>query len=47
MCLQKNIILRITNKALLEKDRKMKKQAQQSNKQLGKRQIMESKVLEE
>ncbi|MCJ1427658.1 hypothetical protein MMC29_005562 [Sticta canariensis] len=43
----KNTTLEITNEALLEKDGEMKKRAQQSNKQLGKEQIMGQKVLEE
>ena len=43
----KNTTLEITNKALLEKDEEMKKQAQWSNKQLGKEQIMGQEVLEE
>ena len=44
--MQKNTTLEITNKALLEKDGEMKKRVQQSNKQLGKEQIMEQEVLE-
>ena len=45
--LAKNTTLKITNKAFLEKDKEMKKQAQQFNKQLEKRQIIEQEVLEE
>ena len=41
----KNTTLEIINKALLEKDGEMKKRAQQSNKQLGKRQIMKQEIL--
>lgn len=42
-----NTTLEITNEALLEKDEKMKKQAQHSRKQLGKRLIMGQKALDE
>ncbi|MCJ1422727.1 hypothetical protein MMC29_000607 [Sticta canariensis] len=42
----KNTTLEITNEALLEKDGEMKKRAQRSNKQLGKKQIMGQEVLE-